>query len=360
MAVKILIVKTSALGDIVQALPFIDYIKAKRPDAEIDWVVEKAGADLVRSHPLIRRTLVVDTMRWRKAPFACRHEISAFFKQLKSCRYDLLFDLQGNTKSAFWTFFAKAKYKIGFGCKSAREIPNLFVTNKKYNPKGQGNIVQRYLSVAQQFFQDEEEWTPPSCLLNIQGNLAESMPQSKVESGYKFMVCFGSRWENKKLSTEALKEFLRRVVQEDHIYVVYGGEAEKKEAELLVQGLGEKATLLAPMALPVWQNKMAEMDGVLAVDSVGLHLAGLARVPTFSFFGPSSSSVYQPQGQIHASLQGSCPYDVHFAKHCPKLRSCPSGACLKQITAEDLWLRFQEWRSKSQSRCVYRQDRQLP
>ncbi|MBS3904225.1 MAG: glycosyltransferase family 9 protein [Simkania sp.] len=356
MTVKILIVKTSALGDIVQALPLLSYLRARCPEATIDWVVEKGGADLVKACPLIDRTLVVDTKYWRKNLWISRKDIITFIKRLRERHYDVLFDLQGNTKSALLTYFSRATCKVGFGYKSVPEFPNLFVTHRRFNPKGDENMVQRYLSVIQQFYQDKTPWVQTPLLLHTD----KTLPQLKQTAGFCFMVCFGSRWENKKLSTEVWKEFLFRVAKEDRLWIVYGNEEEKKEAERLIEHLQGKATLLSPMSLPVWQNMMGRMDGVIAVDSVGLHLGGLAGVATLSFFGPSLATVYQPSGKQHSSIQGKCPYGFEFDRRCPRLRTCTSGACLKQMHAEDLWGHFQEWRSRCQNRCVSRQDQQLP
>src|SRR5262245_2090252 len=98
---KILIVKTSALVDIVHVFPVIDFIKSLFPDAIIDWVVEKGGKDLLEAHADIRKVLVADTKGWRKRLFSFQtyREAAAFIKELRSETYDVLFDFQGNVKS---------------------------------------------------------------------------------------------------------------------------------------------------------------------------------------------------------------------------------------------------------------------
>jgi heptosyltransferase-1 len=52
--------------------------------------------------------------------------------------------------------------------------------------------------------------------------------------------------------------------------------------------------------------------------------------------------VYIPQGEIHEGTQGFCPYNIRFQKRCPKLRTCKSGACIKKIDAERLFLSFEK------------------
>ena len=101
--------------------------------------------------------------------------------------------------------------------------------------------------------------------------------------------------------------------------------------------------LLAKMRLPLWQQFMARMDGVLSVDSSALHLAATVNVPSFSVFGPSRASLYQPVGKNHHSFQALCPYGKSFDKRCPILRSCSTGACLKELSYEELIKTFFSW-----------------
>ena len=84
---------------------------------------------------------------------------------------------------------------------------------------------------------------------------------------------------------------------------------------------------------------MAEMDLVLAVDSLTLHLAGTTSTKTFSVFGPSAAE-YQPEGERHQTYQGKCPYGRLFEKRCPVLRTCSTGACTRGIEGKQLFLNF--------------------
>ncbi|MEI8241352.1 MAG: lipopolysaccharide heptosyltransferase I, partial [Actinomycetota bacterium] len=67
---RILIVKLSALGDIIHALPVLDYLRQAVPGVEIDWVVEEQNKAILEGHPLIRNVISVNTRTWRKAPFS--------------------------------------------------------------------------------------------------------------------------------------------------------------------------------------------------------------------------------------------------------------------------------------------------
>ena len=353
MSLKILIVKTSALGDIVHAMPVLEYLKENHNDVHIDWVVEKGGASLVKAHPHVRRTLILDSKQWKKSPLKQRKSIGEFIRALREEEYDIVYDFQSNIKSGFITAFAKAKKKVGFGRKTVHEWPNLLATNTHFDPSRQKNIYDRNLHLVQKSLGDERSWElKPRLLMTLE------KPSISVQSGNRYMLCFGSRWETKKVPPAIWREILERITrEEDEVFIVYGSESEKKEAETISYGL-KGIHLLPPMSLPLWQNTMALMTGVLAVDSVGLHLAGYAGVPTFSIFGASSAGVFAPSGSLHASVQGSCPYGMTFDKRCSKLRSCTTGACIKELSLEEIWPRFEEWKSMCRNRCASLRDRQ--
>lgn len=119
---KILLVKTSSLGDVIHQLPAVTDILAHFPDARIDWVVEESFAELPALHPGIRRVIPVAVRRWRRALLnpASWREMAAFRQALQAYRYDMILDSQGLIKSAAITLLALGP-RCGYGRASARE-----------------------------------------------------------------------------------------------------------------------------------------------------------------------------------------------------------------------------------------------
>src|SRR5689334_22381857 len=113
---KIAIVKTSSLGDIIHAFPVLSYLKKRFPYATIDWIVEKPFSDLVKAHPYISKVITVDTKKWRKHP--SWSEIKQYCHEVRSTTYDIAFDLQGNLKSGLLLSRIRAHSKVGFGWKT--------------------------------------------------------------------------------------------------------------------------------------------------------------------------------------------------------------------------------------------------
>lgn len=351
---KILIIKTSSLGDIIHTFSVINYLKDKLPSCTIDWVVEKPFAEIIQAHPGIRKTLCVDTKSWRKKIFspATVKEIKSFRRQLLATHYDTVYDLQGNVKSGLLTMQANAREKVGFGLSTAPERLNILFTNKRYNPPLGQNIRDDYLSIVQSHIKGGLSYIEePVCfslsseqqaiLFNTK-TLLETLPKPYV------MVCPGSAWPNKQISPRALEEFLKRLQTYLNCSLIYvwGNQEEYALVTSLQAHQSAVSKVLNKLPLPVLQNIMHEMLLVIAMDSLPLHLASTTSTSTFSIFGASSSAKYKPVGSNHYSMQGSCPYGRVFTKRCPALRTCPTGACIKKINGKELFENFcSQWKT---------------
>lgn len=119
---RILIVKTSSMGDLVHALPLVSDLAAHLPGARIDWVAEEAFAAIPPLHPAVARVIPVALRRWRKAPWAAAtwRELRAARAALRETAYDRVIDCQGLLKSAWLAHRARGP-KTGFDRASARE-----------------------------------------------------------------------------------------------------------------------------------------------------------------------------------------------------------------------------------------------
>ncbi|MDD5058977.1 MAG: lipopolysaccharide heptosyltransferase I [Sideroxydans sp.] len=125
-APKIVLIKTSSLGDVLHNLPVVTDICKHIPDARIDWVVEESFAALPALHPKVLHVIPVAIRRWRKSWWAARSEIQGFRQELRERRYDFALDTQGLLKSALITHFAHTK-RCGYDWNSAREpLASLF------------------------------------------------------------------------------------------------------------------------------------------------------------------------------------------------------------------------------------------
>lgn len=323
---KILIVKTSSLGDIVQAFPVLSYLRKRFPLAQIDWIVEAPFVEILRAHPLLNHVWTIESKKWRKAPLRHLASIRKFRSKLREVSYDLVLDLQGNIKSGVILAQTRSKTKVGYGWKSVAEWPNTLFTNKKMNPPKGKNIREDYLALVQNYFND----STPFASEPIELQLTETQ-QAQVDAilSDAVMVCPGAAWPNKQLAFEQLLTLLKELDKEPYLFA-WGTENEHLIATQLADHFSD-SSVLERYALPVLQHIMAKCSLVIAMDSLPLHLCATTTTPTISFFGPSSAIKYGPLGEGHRIIQGKCPYGVTFEKRCPKLRTCKTGACLKDL-----------------------------
>ncbi len=112
---KILIIKLSAIGDVVQALPALEAIKSTFPASSVTWVVEEAAAGILEGHPQIDTVLVSGRKSWIRMlghPRTFREgflKIAAFLRALRATRYDIAIDLQGLFKSGILVGLARCR-----------------------------------------------------------------------------------------------------------------------------------------------------------------------------------------------------------------------------------------------------------
>jgi heptosyltransferase-1 len=147
---RILLVKTSSLGDVVHNLPVASDIASVVPDVEIDWVVEAAFAAIPGAHPAVGRTIAIALRRWRRTwwQHGTRSEVGAFFEVLRATKYDAIVDTQGLIKSAVVTRAARGR-RYGFDWPSARE-PLPFLYDSTFRVPRDAHAVERNRSLAAQ------------------------------------------------------------------------------------------------------------------------------------------------------------------------------------------------------------------
>ncbi|NGX61584.1 MAG: Lipopolysaccharide heptosyltransferase 1 [Chlamydiae bacterium] len=321
------------MGDLVHCFPVVSYLREKFPEGEIDWVVEAPFAPLVEAHPWVDRVYRVETKKWRKAPSKTStwKEVGTFRKELRKKQYDVVFDLQGNTKSGLFTFCARGKEKAGFSWRGVAEWPNGLFTGKKYLPPKGKNIREDYLSIVQAFFGDNGSHRQSPVALKVSPEEKKRIDEVFANTkGPVVLVSPGSVWPNKCLPLPLLQEVLEKMGEQTFFLFAWGNEKERVVAAELEKVFAKRAKLLPRFSLPALQQVMERCERVVAMDSLPLHLAATTNTPTSSFFGPSLASKYAPIGKEHTAFQGECPYGMVFDKRCPKLRTCPTGACMEK------------------------------
>lgn len=324
MGMRILIVKISALGDIIHALPVLDYLRQAAPGVEIDWVVEEQNQTILEGHPLIKNVISINTRAWRKAPFStvtCR-EVGAIVRRLRNTSYDAVFDLQGNIKSGIIAALTGVQKRYGFDRNGVRESLNLLFTNH-HIPLGLGDyhISNRSLKIVSSAFGgDYTSYTITSHIETAPEDDQAAEELLRTTAG-DIHVLFhtGTTWETKKWSAESWLELGRLVLDRfpaAGILFSWGNEQERDEAEKLAAGLGNRASLLPRMRLKKLCALLKKIDLAVGGDTGPIHIAAAVGTPTVSFYRSTDARRNAPQGPRHITLQSSMPCTRCLERSC--------------------------------------------
>jgi len=315
---RCLVIKTSSLGDILQTLPVVLSLKNRYPDVLIDWVVEKKWAPTLGAFKGIDKLLVCDFKTWKKKPLKNFGAIRKFIQTLKQEKYDLVLDFQGNLKSGVIMGLAKGNEKRSFAFSQLPEKPHYLFKAKRL-VVNQTHYLDYYHGLVSDLIPKLEPLKPELKNSKLVEELEIDLSKKVI------MLGLGSFWKSKEMSTEQIKELLKKLSNENAFFIIPALATEKKKFEEL---LGSHAGII--ISFPELMDYVPYFEKTslfIGVDSSLLHLARLLKIPSQGIFGPSSSLFYGTR----EDLQGPCPFNRSFNKRCPQLRTC-SAPCMKNLS----------------------------
>jgi heptosyltransferase-1 len=330
--VKVLLVKTSSLGDVIHALPAVTEALSKFRDLQIDWLVEEKFRDIPDQHEGVHEVIPVAIRRWRSDWVSAWPEVKALIKRLRSAQYDRVIDSQGLLKSALITFFANGETH-GYDRDSIREsIACLFYGKKHAVDKEQHAIHrQKQLLAASLGYRPNQ---------NIDCGLAT--PTSKKKT---IMLLHGTTWPSKEWPESAWTE-LANLIRQDG-FEVMAPSGNERERERATRILGGRPGLLDRLPLGDLMSEMQRCAGAVAVDTGLGHLAPALGVPVVGLYGstsPGLTGILGRQSQIIASDHLPCipcrKRECQFQK--PRDSSNIYPLCFEQTSPELVWQALQQ------------------
>ncbi len=234
---KFLIIKLSALGDIVHALPVARTLRQANPDAFIAWMIEERYQVLLQNNPDIDEVIPIRTKTWRKHwNRETLKEILQIIKNLRQQKFDVVFDLHGLIKSGVITMLSGARTKVGFHRKNCKEKISSIFTNKKGPYMSEGiHVVDMYLTLVQSALgiRDEVKQFP---LPEIPEKKVEDFFQSHPEINTKPIIGInpGAGFESKLWKLERFAQLADRITVEMdcHILLTWGPGEENKAQQI--------------------------------------------------------------------------------------------------------------------------------
>lgn len=276
---RVLIVKTSSMGDLIHTLPAVTDAMNAVPDIQFDWVAEESFAEIPVWHPAIKTVFPVAIRRWRKniGSRITYQEISTFYNEIKRQQYDYIIDAQGLLKSALLTRLAKG-LRTGMDKHSCREPLASFFYQKKVSISRQAHAIER----VRMLFARVLGYEYPPTLLNY-GLSAASFKNSLNKKPY--LVFLHGTSGDYKLWPLGQWERLRDIAIANGfaIYLPWGNEQERKRAEIIAD-TKDSCHILPKMNLTEIAAILANASGVVGVDTGLAHLAAALSIPGVTIY----------------------------------------------------------------------------
>ena len=309
---RIAIVKLSALGDVIHALPVARALRRRFPDAALTWIVETRARPLLRDHPDLDRVIPVDTRRWRRLAWRPRsaarllRDLRRLRSRMRRGRFDIALDLQGLAKSGVLTRLTGAPMRIGFARSHSRELSWLAVTHPVAPPPSAAHVVDQYLSLLAPL--GIERVTPefhvparPEADKVIDGFLREH----GVKPGERLVALNpGAGRPNKQWPIEHFWSLAQRLGGEAEARVLLlWGPGEIDLARRIGEGLATRPLLAPPTDLDHLTALLRRVSLIVAADTGPLHLAAAVGTPALGLYGPTRAERNGPYGPNGHALQ---------------------------------------------------------
>ena len=341
---RILIIRLSAIGDVVRTLPAVNALRERFPTAHIAWVVEEKARDVLAHQPEIDEIIVFQRNRWKKGilnPLSFLRtigEVCRFVKELRDKHYDIAFDFHGILKSGLISYISGAKERVGFDRGYCKEWNHLF-NNRKVSP-GSSRISRFeknfallgplgldrggrdvHLHVSQEDVDYVDQFFRSRCT-GMSGPMVTIYPGASSRTTSK-------RWAAAKYS-----ELADRLVEELNVSVLFTWGPGEKTMVDEVRARMRRDSMVAPETHSL--NQLAEIFRRCSVyignDTGPMHIASLVKTPVVGIYGPTDPIVNAPyEGTSHIIVRKDLP-----CSPC-RNRGCKDVKCMKAISSQDVF-----------------------
>jgi heptosyltransferase I len=351
---KILLIKLSAVGDVVHTIPVLNKLRRRYPTAQLDWLVTPSIAELLRHHAAISNIIEFErdawSTPWRFKPFTSYARLAA---KLRAAAYDLVVDMHGQFRTAALTLATGAPSRIGFdrpragvwdasprkfpeqarkhAWQGAREGSWVAYTHRIPVPTLDLHAVDRYLNVGPILGLDREPADfsfpiPQSAVSRVEALLAQH-GVNRIDS---VVMAPGTIWETKHWGSNKFAQVARHFISKGCAVILIGSQRERVVCED-VANLAPGAVDLAGMTTLSELAALIRRSAIcITNDSGPMHLAVALDRSVISIFGPTDPIWIGPYGRADAVLQADLECSPCYLR---RLKQCGHNhACMHNIS----------------------------
>jgi heptosyltransferase I len=357
---KILLIKLSAVGDVVHTFPFLNRLRRRYPAARIDWVLKPAIAELVRHHPAIDNVLLYPhqaSSHRRQSGWPALAAGSRLLAELRSAHYQLVIDLHGQLRTAILARATGAPHRIGFDRPRAqiwrgseRKIPSLArkhawqgaregswlaYTHRLSIPTLDMHAVDRYLRFGSMLGLAEDGVDFSFAIPDRSAARADRLLREQfidIADSRLAIVAPGTIWETKHWSAEGFAQVARHLIGKNLTVVLIGSNGERAVCQQVANAAPGAVNLAGLTTLSELAAIIRRATICITNDSGPMHLAVALNRPVISIFGPTDSlwiGPYRRSESVLSAALACSPCYLRWLSRCPH-----HHACMRRVSAQ--------------------------
>lgn len=304
---KVLLIKTSSLGDLIHTLPALTDAMKAIPSIEFTWCAEESFAEIPLWHPAVKKVIPIAWRRWRKSLLQSWQEkkLQAFYEQIHMHTYDAIIDAQGLLKSAVLTKLAKGP-SHGYDKHSIREPLASYFYDNRYAITTEQHAVLR----SRKLFSQALNYSLPEDTADFA--LQSQRASISIPSQDNVLLLHGTSKVEKEWPVDKWIEVVQQLkIRQMDALLPWGNERELERAKSIVNKAGH-GRVLPKLSLTQMKEVVECATGVIAVDTGIGHLASAMSKPMIGLYGPTDASkvcIEDPNTQ-HVDMNMMTPENV--------------------------------------------------
>ena len=326
---RILLIKLSAVGDVIHTLPVLTKLRDRYPASRIDWLITPACADLVRWHPGVSDILLYPRREFGRS-WAGTMAMTGVLSEVRRRGYDLVVDMHGQLRTAIFVLASGAPVRIGFA--RTREGARFSYTHHIPVPTMDWHAADRNLWLGDLlgFAGGAPDFTihiPPEAEAEAEGLLARL-----GLAGRPFAMIFpGTQWETKHWSPQGFVEVSRHLHARGYAILLAGAGRDRPQNAAVAAAFPAAVDICDQTRLSVTAAIMRRAAICVTNDSGPMHMAVSLGLPLVSAFGPTSPIRTGPYGRPEAVVRVEVPCSPCYIRH---IRRCPyDHRCMTRLSA---------------------------
>ena len=338
---RVLIVKTSSMGDVIHTLPALSDAAKAFPDIRFDWVVEENFAEIPAWHPHVDQVIPLAWRRWRKnlLRMTTLQQWRQFYRQLRATRYDLIIDAQGLVKSALCAALARG-VTVGLGWRSAREP----LASLLYRRHCRVNFQQHAIHRTRALFSLALGYPLPTDIPDYGIDKTQLLTSPQLPPASYLVFLHGTTWATKHWPEAYWLELAKLAKRHGwQVKLPWGNAIEHERAQRIAAG-ADNVEVLPRMDLASMARLLAGAQAVAAVDTGLGHLTAALDVPAVSLYGPTDPDLTGALGARQVHLRARFPCAPCFSKVCTYRAAAGSAttsslypACFATLPPAAVW-----------------------